>query len=342
MKDNEKMKTKNELSENAWKRIRKLIEERHISQVELQRMCREQGYRISQPEISKLFSGKLQINLYQISAFAEALGVSTDYLIYEKEMFHRLHVDGSAFLTDPANDAFDGYRGDYYVVFHNTSPFDQNVLHGKLSFSISPKKDICQALFELDSGEMDDQGLPIIKRYQGQLLISKRLSVAYCILVNDRIGEISMIEFRHRSFLIKQAECRLGLVLTTAAGENKRPVTHRIFLSRTPIDEETLSKVLPYLKQEPEEILISVNDLETVIKECDSIKYNLRSFLESNEKETFILLDERMIRNKNRRLNRFEIAEIMSALKKYSVGQYNLALSEKDDNTTYDLMRSQI
>lgn len=333
------LKTKTEVSVNAWVKIKKLLQEQKLSQTDLVRLCKKHGYSISQPEISRLYSGKLLLNLYQLAAFADVLGVSTDYLINDKEIFHRLYVDGRSFITNPSDVAFDGYLGSYETVFCSTSPFNQKVLHGKMYFSASEKGDICQAVFELDTGHTDPHGKAITKIYQGQLLISKRLNIAYCILVNDLIGEISMIEFRHRSFLVKQAECRLGLVLTVASGENKLPVTHRIFLTRTPMDKEVTRKILPYLKQETEEVLIAKNDLEN-IHEIEGLEdFNFGSLMTSGLQESFFIINEWALRKVNRKLSRLQISEILSKLKEYSFGTYNLYLREEDDNATYDIVR---
>ena len=339
MKEFQNIKTKAELSIYAWNKIKRMLQQMKLSQSDLEKLCRKHGYNISQPEISRLYSGKLQLNLYQLAAFADVLGVSADYLIYEKEIFHRLHVDGRAFITDPSDVAFDGYLGTYETVFSSTSPFEHKILLGRMSFTASKNKDICQAAFELDTGHVDSQGKAVIKRYHGQLLISEKLNIAYCILINDSIGEISMVEFRHRSFLVNQAECRLGLVLTAASGEKKLPVTHRIFLSRAPLEETTLQKILPYLKQESEEILISRTDFEDVLKESDVIDYDFNRLLNENPQEKYLAVNEWTLRRINRKLNRFQVAEILRLLKKHSTGRYNLVLREEDDNGTYDILR---
>lgn len=339
MKECQNLKTKAELSQYTWNKIKRMLQQMKLSQSDLVKLCKEHGYNISQPEISRLYSGKLQLNLYQLAAFADVLGVSADYLIYEKEIFHRLHVDGRGFITNPSDAAFDGYLGTYETIFSSTSPFDQKILQGKMTFKASKKNDICQAAFELDTGHVDPQGEAITKRYQGQLIISKRLNIAYCILINDTIGEISMVEFRHRSFLVNQAECRLGLVLTAASGENKLPVTHRMFLSRTPLEEKTLQKILPYLKQESEEILISRTDFEAVLKESDNFGYDFNRLLNENPQESYLAVNEWTLRRINRKLSRFQIAEILSLLRKHSTGQYNLFLRVEDDNGTYDILR---
>lgn len=334
------VKSKTQLSEEIWKRIRSILNKREISQVELQKLCKECGYKVTQPEISKLYSGKLQLTLYQLTAFSEALNVPIDFLVNERDNFNRFRVTGQSFITNPADEAFSGYIGTYNTVFRSTSPFENKDLMGKISFLPSEKGDICEAEFELDTGETDLKGRKIIKKYQGQLIISYKMGVAYCILVNELIGEISVIAFRHRTFLVKQAECRLGLVLTVSAGEAKKPVVHRMFFARSELKENVMEKIIPFLKLESEEVLVREKDMLEFADKGNRTGYDFLSLLNHGEEEKYILIDEKSIRKQDKKLSRSDLAELYSYIKRYSAGTFLTALEEFDDNRTYEILRN--
>lgn len=335
-----RIKTKEELSGDIWRRLKLALESRKISQIQLQQLCYEHGFRVSQPEISKLYTGKIQLNLYQLVAFSTVLGMSADYFIKSENEAKTVNVSGNSFIIDPEEEAFEGYKGLFYTVFHSTSSFDEKILHGKLLFSSSEKGPICKAVFELDTGEKDRKGHNIIKRYQGQLVISSKLGVGYCILVNERIGEISTIEFRHRNFFIKQVECRMGMTLTVSSGETKAPVVSKIFLSRKPIEGELEQQLIPFLKLEEEDVIISRESFQTLIQdEKDSnVDFDFGMLKNDSIVEEHMLINESMIRKQNKRLNRKQIAEIFSILKRYSEGAFLSGINEKEDSQTYELV----
>lgn len=332
-------KNKTEICDEIWERIKMLIEKKNISQAELQRLCEAHGYKITQPEISKLVSGTQHLNLYQFIAFSEVLGISANHLINEKLSFQKVQVSGSSFALNPEEDEFTGYLGSYYTAFKSTSSFDDKILHGRITFLPVERAKLCGALLELDTGEIDAEGNHIFKFYQGELIVSKKMGVAYCILINEKIGEISMIEFRHRNFFVKQAECRLGLVLTVSAGEKKEPVTHRIFLSRTELDMQSLNYLIPYLKQEMDEILISKQKLAEIVEKLNK-NADFSELLLKN-KEEFFRIDEKDIRRINPHLSRGEVAKIMAFIKASSLGSFSCFLSEAQDGACFELIHHQ-
>ena len=334
----QKVKTKSELSHLIWKRVEKILKDRHISQVQLRDMCIQQGYKITQPEISKLFTGKTPLTLYQLVAFSAALNVSIEYLIDNKSIYRRFHTEGDAFIKNPFDEAFNGYLGFFYTIFCSTSHFDDNkIIRGRLHFSPSEDQTICEAIYEIDTGEIDKRMQPIVKIYRGQLIISK-MGVAYCILANDKIGEISMIEFRHRSFLVKQVECRMGLALTTTAGNKREPVVHRMLLSRHAIPDDQLHKMIPYLKLMQEDFLIKRDSLNIFAEnKADSI--DLEKLQVSSNVEEYMHIDTRIIPVINKKLNRIQIAEILGIFKSISTDGYCNVLQEEDDDAVFNLVR---
>lgn len=338
MNEQVQYKNKTEVSDEIWERIKTLIQKKKLSQAELHRMCNLHGYKITQPEISKLISGTQHLNLYQLIAFSDVLGVSANHLIDEQLSFQKVQVTGSSFALDPDEDEFAGYLGSYHTIFKSTSPFDEKILHGRITFLPVDRAKLCGALLELDTGETDGEGKRVLKVYQGQLIISKKMGVAYCILVNEKIGEISMIAFRHRNFFVKQAECRMGLVLTVSAGEKKEPVTHRIFLSRKEQDKQSLKYLVPYLKQEADEILVAKQKFMKIVDEYKLNTY-FSEFVQKNKGEEFYRIDEKDIRRINPHLTREEVTKIMSFIKNSSSGSFCHSLPDTQDGACFELVR---
>ncbi|MCD7882750.1 MAG: helix-turn-helix domain-containing protein [Lachnospiraceae bacterium] len=338
--EKQEWKTKQEFSSAVWKRIRKKLDEQHINQAKLRRMCEERGYKISQPELSRLYTEKTPISLYQITAFSEVLGCPVDYFVNESAQYHRFRLSGTSFITEPGDPAFEGYLGNsYFTYFHSTSPFENKILEGKLMFSASSDEEICEVLFRLDTGEKNRNGLPRVKTYEGQMVISTKLSTAFCLLSNEQIGEVSMVEFRHRSFLIKQAECRLGLVLTVSAGEKKHPVANRIFLSRQKLGKEKLEQIIPYLRLNSDEILVRRSEMDSLLSQEDRDGDRLNRILRYAPVEEYYTIDESTIRKGDKRMSRSERAKLMSFFLDLSTAEFQTSLREEDDALTYELLR---
>lgn len=336
----ENMISKSEVSDEIWGRVKVILETRGISQINLEKLCAEQGFRVTQPEISRLNSGNSQLTLYQLIGVSKALKIPVEQLINPQALAVDFQSAGGAFITDPDHAEFEGYKGKFYTVFHSTNSYSEKFLYGELNFGKDNISHICRADFELNTGELDSKKKPISKRYGGQLLISGRMGVGYCILYNERMGEICNLAFRHRAFFVKEVQCRLGLVLTVSAGEVKRPAVHRIFLSRYPISEDILSKISPILKLDSNhnEVLVSCRVLKELEKECIYPNFDFNALIEKSFMEDYVLVDEASIRAVNRRLSNYEVREILSSIKD-GCGSFTSYLNEADDSYTYDILQ---
>ncbi len=333
------MKTKDEFSKEVWERVKAVLELRKISQVQLKDLCQQHNFSISQPEISKLYTGKVSLNLYQLAAFSSVLKIPIDQFVNPGGDPAFFRIMDSVFITSPQSEAFNGYLGRFYVLFHSTSPFDKKILHGKIEFGSSENQEFCRAVFELDTGDHDMKGSRIVKKYQGQLLISDKMGVAYCILLNRRIGEICMMEFRYRSFFVRRVECRMGLSLSVASGETKTPVVQKVFLSREEIiDEEIVKEFAPCLKLESEEFLISKESFQSLAEKEKIPGFDFEALMKELELEEYIRVDENMIRRVDKRIDRRTLVHILAVLKRYSEGKYLVNLSEKDDSQAYEMV----
>ena len=327
---------KGEFREQVRRNLQNELKSRRISQTQLLKKSEEIGYHLTQPELSKLLAGKTPITLYQITALAQALSVPIEQLVSgEKRSERLLNSGGKAFVTDPKDEAYKGYLGTYFTILHSTSPFEERWLSGKLTLSASQEADgYCKARFELDTGERDKKGHSVIKLYEGEVLISPRLGAAYCILVNEAIGELSMIEFRHRSFFVKEVACRMGLALTTSAGENKLPVTQKIFIARKQITKELAQAILPFLKFTEDEILITKEQIEELRILYPEIEFTLLK--DRGREAQYCLLSEKTLRGRAASVNRERRADLIRAVRERAFASWSYSVTEREDSLAYE------
>lgn len=84
------------------------------------------------------------------------------------------------FITNADAEEFNGILGEYHTLFHSTSEMENKWLNGKLSLSRS-LDGICRAEYTLWTGEKNRTEQNIIKKYQGQVIISKKQKSMYCM-----------------------------------------------------------------------------------------------------------------------------------------------------------------
>ena len=335
----EKGISKKELSERIWGKISETIHRLNLSQVELEEMCRQKGYRVSQPEISRLTSGKSQLSLYQAIALSDVLDIPLDQMVGVKSSKKSTIISGGSFVTEPTDKAFEGYLGTFYTVFHSTEVYSDEYLHGKLVFSQMNGNKICGAIFELNTGVKDQNGHDIIKRYHGQLIISIRQRTGYCILVNERMGEICSLEFRHRDFFVKKMQCRLALVLTVTAGEIKHPVAHKMLLSRQVITPSILREVGPFLKFRDGDIRISLDAINEIKNKNDESSLGFDFSELKFQGEQIGVLSEADIKKVKRKLSSIQLVKIVSRLLENSEEAFLHGVCESEDSQVYEIFR---
>lgn len=244
------------------------ISKRGIKQNQLLAMCNEIGMPISQPDISKICSGGKKLNLYQLASLSKALGKSTDYFVWGEDRHYEDFCDphGSKVLYDNGEE-LGCYQGRFHCYFLSTALNEDKLIHGTLD--IDQLKESYDVRLSLDTGEKDYRGTPILKKYSGRILVSTALSGAYLIVKSEILGEICMICLRHRHYSLKEAECRLGLVLTISAGEVKEPVAHRCLLVRDELAKDYQEILSPWLHMIGSDVIrIEVGKLDKILEEA--------------------------------------------------------------------------
>lgn len=259
--------------DGVTERLNDELDKRALKQAELIALCQSAGMPVNQSSISKILSGKAKPNLYQLAAISKALNISLDFFIWGKDIccedFCNSH--GSEKLCVSGQE-LEYYQGLFHFYYLSTASNEDKVLHGRLN--IVEDGGFYALNMELDTGETRFKGEPIIKEYKGRVLVSSALALGavYLIFKSEYIGEICMICLRHRSYTVKNAECRVGLALTMGAGDVKDPTVHRCLLARDDLDTSFLEELRPWLGMIGNDISIEKDKFEKIIKEM-VIKY---------------------------------------------------------------------
>lgn len=194
-------------------------------------------------------------------------------------------------LFDPTRPAFLGIvndpndKNDFYYMYckRTISRERKGFLKGKLRLIPSETLPIyCKARLELDIGQKDRDGNPIIKVYEGEAVISLPMGVVYVILSSTRFAEINLLVFKHMFLNTKELTCRMCSVLTVSAGTNRRPVSEKAIISREELFDNDLDALEGQLYMNTSMIRVD----SKIFDKFAGIKRNLEGEIEYEEIES--------------------------------------------------------
>lgn len=265
---------KNDYLQRIAKRIKKVMENRNINQAELIALAENHGYVLRQSTLSKILSDSASMSIISIVQIANTLGIDLNDLLSESNSLEvRNHKDSPSttaqtnLIRRADSREMRPYLNSYYTYFFPTKSSDEGLLSGNLLFTHSDDKSKCIARFSFETGKRDIKNKPIKKEYEGELVISRNMSAAYCVLINEEIGEISYILFNYIPILYEDLRCRVALVLTSSAGASRIPTVHRMIISREAINPADLDILKGQLYLNESEILISESGLERFLSD---------------------------------------------------------------------------
>lgn len=317
----------------VWKQVEKILEERGISQKDFVQKCKDKGYAITQPEVSKLKNGTAKITLYQVIAFADTLNVSLDYIVKGKNENGTVCFREGKLISSVRSGSFEGILGSYYTLFHSTSDEDK-WLHGKLSLQ-PDDKGICRADYVLNTGEKNSEGEEINKYYTGQVVVSKDIPIMYIILFNKQMGEMCFLELRYRKFWVKGMKCRIALALTTSSGDDKVPNAHKMFLFQEPVNSDIISEVKEVLRWKENSFFISQDELKDLISQYPKFQKYFEELKKDEAKEYY-----RVQEVTGKKFGAMEKEKIYGFLKEITDAPYNMHLSKEEDNYAFRVMEN--
>lgn len=276
----------NKITENVLRKMKIL----HITQKELSKLAD-----ISQPTLSKLLSNKSKYTVEQLAKISIALQTDiSEFISFQNNGINSIHnmyssiAENDNLVCSTNRSAFKGYLGNKYsIYFYSTISSESKLIHGEMELKHS-EDNRCKINLKLYTGKIDVAGKKITKNYTGDMIISIPLSSCYCILINESIGEMCFLLFHHMFLFNHDMICRVGAVLTTSSGENRRPTLHRMVISKHEFDLQGDSLDLHFLKGQ-----LKLNDSQIMISKAsfeELKKYILKNNLE--EFQTFFSLFE--------------------------------------------------
>ena len=341
----------NKLEANIIEEVHKQLRTSRLTQKEL---ATKTG--INASTLSKLLLGKSNFSIEQLAKIALALGKDiSDFLSFRNigiENTSNIYSttdmqESDNFVFDTNRPAFNGYLGNkYYVYFHSTMSSESKLIYGELTFA-STGKDRCKVDLVLYTGKTDVSGKKITKNYVGDMIISIPQSSCYCILTNQRIGEMCFVIFHHMFLFNQDMICRMAVALTTSSGEHKRPTVHRLVISKQKFNLEATSHDLSFLrgqlKLNSKKIIISKATFESLKNQLSpDSDADLISYL--NEIEKLISLEEFYIIDENKILlsdiDVFTKVQGISLLREKSIAENYNKISTTTDEFLFEYIQN--
>lgn len=218
-------------------------------------------------QLQKILSISEEVVIPIIDAVTSVLhGKKTDTTKIQIHEFDNL-------LVETKHSVFNHYIGEYYCLFYSTDSSNPKTVDAKLTLSSKEVKgiNICYAQFFIINNEK------LIKSYSGQFFINIHYNTWYCILIGEKKQEVSMLISSHINSNIKNNLLNVALVLTTAAGSNKRPTMHRMIISRKKFSSKQKAKIVSQLKLNSDMITISEENLKSIKQQTESKINQLKS-----------------------------------------------------------------
>lgn len=328
------------------KNLKNIIAQKKLSQTAIVTLCKEKGYKITQGTVSNAIQGKKNITLDTIAALADVLETDISVLLTESldpvHSFPSPFSHSSSFITKPDDLAFQGYLGDYSLLFYRTSGKTNDLLHGNLSFQPSSDGRKCNATLLLPTGDyktIGDTKIEIQKEYFGELVISKSMHSAYTMLYNENIGELSLLVFHHWYILNNTLKCAMASAITTSSGSNRRPTTHRacIIQGNTDITTEMLPFIQGQLLLNDSDIIISRSEL-TKLLHSPIIPNEFKNLIKrSISKENYCILNENLLSD-TKALGEAESAKWISYVRYHSIAAKYNKISKRTDDSLFSLL----
>lgn len=176
-------------------------------------------------------------------------------------------------LVETKHSIFEHYIGEYYCLFYSTDSSNPKTVDARLTLSSKEVRgvNICYAqLFIINNGKP-------IKSYSGQFFVNTHYNTWYCILIGKEKQEVSMLLSSHINASIENNLLNVALVLTTAAGSNKRPTMHRMIISRKEFSAKKKATIVSQLKLNSDMITISEANLKLIKQQTESKISQLKS-----------------------------------------------------------------
>ncbi len=344
------------------KRVQNTLKILGLSQNDVLEIADNKGYDIKQAVLSKICSGKISNPRAEtLAQIADILNVSlNDLLSLDINMTsipvkdlptqRTSYTDPSDknFITSPDNLHMKCYIKNFHTYFFPTKSDEDKIIKGKLAFERSEDNKKVLAHLQFKTGKKDDNGKEIEKHYYGELIISSFMSVAYCPLRSDDIGEISYLLFNYIPIAYEGLYCRVAMAITSCAGDPRVPTAHRIIISDPEISDEDLAIIKGQLYLNSREILISELGMEEMLKRKEiQDNQKIKELFQKNGSDMpniglrpimYYRFEEAALRNSF--LDSESKILLINLLRQYSAAPRYIKIGKKCDKFLYEFLTS--
>lgn len=338
------------------KRIKEYMSKNEVKQLDLSKECN-----INQSTLSKIMNGETKLTLQHIFRICNSLKVDPEVLLsFDQEivvdnlqpidsgLINKRYIDDQILIRNTTHHAFKGYitSEPFFLYLYSTISSESLLLEGTIIFEDSEYHNYCKAKMSIATGQKDINGDAILKEYYGELVVSLTMGTCYCILVNNDIGEICSLYFKHTFLFNQKLVCRVATVISTSSGTNRLPIMQRALISDTELKvNDTTSSDFDFvrgqLKLNDSEIVLSDESYTEVKALIDNTSGELKTFLSEctnsvnkfNESVGYHVFDETKIRSIN--VTSDVKAQGISILRKLSISPKYNKISTKTEEFSF-------
>lgn len=329
------------------KRITNVMKEKGLTQTQVAQKAQEMQYSLNQSTISKMLKSYSSMSIQNVVQIADVLGIDLNDLLAqgdseEVRSYAREEKEIPSSLIRRADaPEMRPYLNSYYTYFIETQSTSDKIIEGKLRFDASPDQSRTVATLKFLTGRKDVNNDPISKEYVGELCLSPRMTVAYCTLVNEQIGEMSYIVFNYLPIIFESLKCRVAMVLTACSGANRLPTAHRMIISHRQLSHDEQEILKGQLRLNKSEILISESGLAQFFKD-ERLPASVTDYFRLDEKGPlfrglsplpYYFFDEAVFRSAFLKREDKELA--INLIRQYSSSPKNTKVASKCDDFVY-------
>lgn len=262
------------------KRIQGEMEKRQLSQMDVVTLCEKIGKPISQGTISNIFRRPSSARVSTLLTICEALDLSL-FSIF-RDVNNSLSSAGNDNLIYNINHpAFQGYTNSMFIYFIETGVTNsKRLLKGKIAMGDFYHTNECIARLSIDTKEVDENGKPKCKDYEGNVVINQNEAIFFH-LASNKLGDEWSLIFNHGNLNQNTLACSLGTAVTLSSGKSTRyPTMHFVCLSRNELNTQQEKIIANRLLIHNQNIVISEAKLQAFL-ENEELDHNFRENLKS-------------------------------------------------------------
>lgn len=331
-----------EVSERVIRNVRYLFKTSG-SQADFCRFCKDKyNTKVNQGNLSKMLNQKTnRVTPLLVIMLSRYFGVDLEELLLKE--FSPMeaileNVVGKApedprLVLEATDYHFDNYiNRDYHCYFYSTIARENKIIHGTFQLKRDSENNRCRVTMSINTGVQDERtGREYIKQYEGIMMISVSQSVCYCLVANEKIGELNVIMFRYVPLLNKKYKGGMATVSTISAGDSRLPTIHRMCICDHELSPKSLERLKYGMMLNAKTILIPRLELEALLNSNKISDKTQKRIVSTCEEVVYYKIEEGVLRTLPPKELGMSVAEFIALIrsKSYSL-RYNKISPEVD------------